>query len=163
MLTAAKLREVLSYDPLTGEFLWLIKSNTRDIGSIAGSFDSKGYRQIKIDQRVYKAHRLAWLYIHGVWPMKRLDHFDGVKNNNCLSNLREATPTQNLFNTGLCSSNQTGFKGVSFHKRSGKFIAAARIHGKKTHLGLYATAELASEAYQATAKEHHGTFHKGIP
>lgn len=160
MLTAEKLKEVLSYDPMTGEFIWLVKSNSRAIGSIAGSFDSKGYCQIKIGQRVYKAHRLVWLYVHGVWPSKGLDHFDGVKNNNRLSNLREATQVQNLHNVGLTSANTTGFKGVSFHKRSGKFIAAARIHGKKTHLGLHATAELASEAYQAAAKEHHGTFYK---
>lgn len=163
MLTAEKLREVLSYNPMTGEFLWLIKSNSRAIGSIAGTLDAKGYCCIKINQCVYKAHRLAWLYVYGVWPTKRLDHFDGVKNNNRLTNLREATPTQNLFNTGLCSSNTSGFKGVSFYKRVGMFVASARINGKKKHLGFHATAELASEAYQAAAKEHHGTFYRGIP
>lgn len=160
MLTVEKLKEILSYDPTTGEFLWLVESKSRAIGSIAGTLDAKGYCCIKINQRVYKAHRLAWLYIHGTWPTKLLDHSDGVKNNNRIGNLREATPRENLFNVGLYSSNSTGYKGVSFHKRSGKFIAAARIHGKKTHLGLHTTAELAFKAYQTAVKEHHGIFFK---
>lgn len=160
MLTAKRLREVLSYDPITGEFRWLISSNHIAVGSTAGTIESQGYCQIKVDQRIYKAHRLAWLYMHGVWPTNQIDHEDGVKANNIFTNLRQATNTENMLNLPKRATNKTGFKGVSVHKTSGKFVAQAQINGKRKHLGLYATAELASEAYQASAKANHGIFYK---
>lgn len=163
MLTATKLREVLSYDPMTGVFNWLVKNNRRAVGDVAGTTNHDGYHHITIDRRIYAAHRLAWFYTHGVWPTNLIDHDDGNKNNNQLSNLREATGTQNKFNMGMYVNNQTGFKGVSMSKNKNKFVANIRLNGKATYLGVYATAELASKAYHEAAKQHHGVFYKSTP
>ena len=160
MLTVEKLKEVLSYEPTTGEFIWLVKSRSKEVGSTAGTLDHSGYIHITINRRIYQAHRLAWLHTHGTWPVEHIDHDDGVKSNNRLKNLREATRSQNQFNTGLSVVNTSGFKGVSWDKNRDKFSAKIRLNGKKIFLGYHATAELASAAYNKAAKDNHGVFYK---
>lgn len=157
MLTAGRLKELLSYDPETGEFRWLVSSGRVFKGSVAGCL-SKGYIQIRVDNQAYRAHRLAWLYVHGVWPTKEIDHIDSARPNNRIANLREATRTENLRNIGLQSHSTTGYKGVS--KAANKYLACATLNSKKIHLGHFPTAELASEAYQTFAKANHGEFYR---
>ena len=158
-LIAERLGELLSYEPETGVFRWRVSRGPAVAGSVAGSLTTYGYIKIKVDGRFYRAHRLAWIYVHGVWPSKDLDHKDENKANNRLKNLREASSSQNGFNVGIRTHNTTGFKGVCHHS-GGKFQASAKLNGKRTHLGLFITAELASEAYQAFAKANHGDFYK---
>ena len=99
-LTAEWLRAVLDYDPKTGLFHWRIDRGGRKarIGALAGSFDATGYIQIMIDGKNYKAHRLAWLYVTGNWPIGDIDHLNGERANNRWSNLREATKSINQQN-----------------------------------------------------------------
>lgn len=156
MLTQERLKELLSYDLESGEFRWRVERRGAAKGNIAGRLTASGYNHISIDSSSYYAHRLAWLYVHSVWPTRDIDHIDADKANNRLKNLREVTRTQNLFNTGLWSHNTSGYKGVHYRKSSGKYMAYAQLEGKTKHLGSYTTAELASEAYQAFAKEHIG-------
>ena len=160
MLTQERLKELLSYDPETGEFRWLVSKGTAVKGSVAGSRNSDGYICIQVAGRSYRAHRLAWLYVCGVWPIKDLDHIDRDRTNNLIENLREATRTENNCNVGLQSNNTTGFKGVSFHKANVKYLARANLNGKSIYLGLFPTAELASAAYQAFALANHNSFYR---
>ena len=159
MLTQERLKKLLSYSPDTGEFGRLVARGPRSKGAAAGSL-SHGYIQIMLDRRVYRAHRLAWLYTHGVWPVRDIDHIDGNKANNQIKNLREATDSENNCNVGLKSNNTTGYKGVHFYKARNRFQAYAKINGKRIHLGYFPTAELASEAYQTFAKANHGEFYR---
>ena len=155
MITANRLRQLLDYDADTGVFTWREPRGVRS-HSVAGSIDNHGYRKIKINGRCYKAHRLlAWPHVHGEWPSGEIDHANGNKADNPIRNLRIAiaTPSQNNWNRAPTSRNSTGFKGVQ-RSGGGKFRALATVDGKQVYLGRYATAELAQEADNATAKLH---------
>lgn len=157
--TPEELRELLDYDPETGIFTWKVKVRSQTvIGEEAGGLSGKGYGRIQIKGVRYYTHRLAWYYHYGVEPKEQIDHVNGVKGDNRLSNLREATNAENNRNQGKQSNNTSGFKGVSLKKSTKKFVAECWVNGKKHFLGSYDTAELAHEAYKAFAKEHHGDF-----
>lgn len=161
VLTQDELKSKLHYNPETGIFTWNI-SPVRPVkaGSIAGSVDGNGYILIGISCKRISAHRLAWLYAHGHFTTSDIDHINGVRNDNRLCNLREATRSQNLFNrSGANKNNTSGFKGVAFNKRSESFRAMIRINGKNTNLGYFNTPEEASEAYQTAARKYHGEFY----
>lgn len=157
-LTAERLREVLSYDPESGIFRWKKSRRNVNTGKVAGTPCSGGYISIGVDQKYYKAHRLAWLYVHGVWPAELIDHINGDTSNNRISNLREATFSQNLVNRGPNTKNKTGFKGVFHNKDTGRFIACAAVNKKQKTIGSYATAEEASAAYREFVTKWHGEF-----
>jgi len=159
MITKARLKELLSYDPETGVFTWIAhRKNALGIGAIAGSLHKTGYRQIKIDYVLHKAHRLAWLYMYGEMPTLSLDHIDCDKANNRISNLREATKNQNGYNQPAQRSNTTGYKGVTKVKGSDRWVAQIRDNGKPVKLGWFKSPEDAYEAYKIAAVKFHGEF-----
>ena len=92
-----RLEERLSYDRETGLFIWRM-ARADKIGAIAGKREHHGYIQIVIDGRAYMAHRLAWLWQTGGWPLREIDHVNGHKDDNTWNNLREATRSQNCIN-----------------------------------------------------------------
>lgn len=155
-LTPARLHEVLAYDCETGIFTRKLTTSTRvKIGSIAGAFGSGGYINIKIDNVLFLAHRLAWLYVNLRWPDKRLDHTNGCLTDNRISNLREATASENQQNCKVRRDSSSGFTGVSFNKATNKWQAQISINGKTKYLGVFKTPELADAAYKATKLELH--------
>lgn len=159
MITAEYLRRLLHYDPGTGVFRWKIWGGERaPAGTTAGSMMALGYSTICIDSRHYLAHRLAWLYMTGDWPVVDIDHANLDKADNRWSHLREATRAQNKGNESRRSSNTTGAKGVYWHRQNRKWIANIRRNGKQTYLGSFATRDEAAAAYAAAAKEHFGEF-----
>ena len=159
MLTAARLRELLSYDPDTGVFRWRVsRPGTRGIGSIAGASDGQGYHQIGIDGRIYRDHRLAWLYMTGEWPADDVDHINRDRGDCRFANLREATRSQNNANAKRPSDNTSGYKGVSFDKRRGRWHAYISHGGRRKNLGMFDTAVAAYEARLAAAARLHGEF-----
>lgn len=159
-LTHARLLEVLSYDRENGIFTWRIKLSPRGkVGTRAGTTGGKyGYRIIWIDGVSYQAGRVAWFYEHGRWPKADIDHTDGDRSNDRLSNLREATRSENNANRRLSKSNRSGFKGVSFNTREGMWRAAIAKDGKKYSLGSFKSPEEAHRAYCAKAETLHGKF-----
>jgi len=142
MLTQSRLKEFLDYDPLTGIFAWKKRTHLNSteivIGGIAGSTNNGGYRQICINQKSYKAHRLAWLFIYGVWPEFQIDHIDQNKSNNRITNLRDVSISENCQNRKSGKSNKNGFDGVTQTKTG----FAARMT-----LGSFKTAEEAHMCY----------------
>jgi hypothetical protein len=158
-LTAARLRELLHYDPETGAFTWRIRRGSRQAGQPTGSaINSHGYMQIGIDGKLKKAHVLAWLYMTGEHPESLVDHKDGTRTNNIFSNLRSTTYTVNAENRRLprlgCES---GFLGVSRQRRIDKWQAAIQINGRKRYLGVFGTPEEAHAVYlDAKRKLHEG-------
>lgn len=154
MLTLERLKEVLDYDPLSGLFRWKVSLSIRTaVGSIAGCPDKDGYIVIRIDKILYKAHRLAWFYVHGVMPSSPIDHRNTVTNDNRVGNLRLASYVLNGGNRGKNQRNSTGFKGVTKNPRSSNYFAKIQKDGKPYYLGTFATAEEASIAYQNAAKQ----------
>lgn len=155
MLTAERLRSLLDYDPATGVFLWRVRRGPSALaGSIAGHIIAGGYRLIGVDGTEYYAHRLAWLYVHGAWPTGHIDHQNVTPGDDRISNLREATRSQNLANRPAQSNNTSGLKGVSFHKGAGRWRATIQ----HKYLGLFDTAEEAHAAYRAAASRVFGEF-----
>jgi HNH endonuclease len=156
-LTVERLKELLSYDPLTGSFRWLVnRQGPAKAGDAAGSVTGKGYIQIGIDGRLYLAHRLAFLYMTGEFPKNEGDHHDLCKSNNVWSNLRDATSRQNKGNQTVRVTNLLGVKGVSIEGK--KFVAKIRVNGKKKHLGTFTTVETASAAYAKAANDNFKEF-----
>lgn len=157
ILTVQRLREAVSYDPETGIFIRLEgTSNVIKAGDIAGWPDRNGHLRFGLDGKTYAAHRLAWLYVYGVWPSGIIDHKDGVRDNNRINNLRDATNCVNQQNQRTPHKNGTsGFLGVTFHKNRNKFQAQIGTkHGHK-YLGVYPTAELAHQAYLEAKRQLH--------
>jgi hypothetical protein len=130
MITQSELKQILHYDESTGIFRWLIKpSINTNIGDIAGGLNGEGYVHIKIKGTKYKAHRLAWLYVHGTHPVNVIDHINRVKNDNRLVNLRDVTKRENCLNQYTT--------GIKFHKRMNKWQAVySSLNGRK-HLGTF--------------------------
>ena len=118
---------------------------------------STGYKLLKIDYRQYREHRLIWLYVHGTLH-KTLDHIDGDKTNNHISNLRKATPNQNQHNTLLSTSNTSGVKGVSWNKQQQKWRARIKLGGKEYHIGFFKTIEEADFYIRKKREKLHGEY-----
>lgn len=157
MITQERLKEVLDYDPESGEFRWKAnRKNAIPVGGVAGSTHRTGYRQIKIDGILHKSHRLAWLYMYGEMPTLSLDHIDGNKSNNRIANLRQATKSQNGYNQGRQRNNTTGYKGVT--KSGNCWLAQIRNNGVPMRLGRFPSPELAYAAYCDAANKFHGEF-----
>ena len=150
-ITAEKLRSIASYAPETGLF-------TRKNGTKAGTLSHHGYLRMKIDDKTYQVHRLAWLYMTGGMPAHSIDHIDGDKLNNRISNLREADRSQNNQNGRAAERKYELPRGVGISHPSGRFKASISLGNKRRHLGTFNTPEEAGEFYQLAADLLHGEF-----
>jgi hypothetical protein len=151
VLTFERLNQLLFVDANKGIFIW--KSDTGGKGKKdkeAGNLMSNGYIKIGVDGKEYLAHRLMWFYVYGEFPTRSLDHIDRCRTNNCISNLRLATPKQNAENMFRVNQNTSGYKGVHFVKRlqgrTKPWQANITHNGKAIHIGYFATAQEASFA-----------------
>lgn len=158
-ISADRLRELVDYDPETGVFRWKYRKSIRvkKVGAIAGGVGSKGYWQIRIDGQLFYAHRLACRWMTGKWPQE-IDHANRNKLDNRWANLRICSRPENHYNRLAQANNSSGFKGVTFNKRLGKWAAQINAECKHINLGLFATIEEANEAYRRAALELHGQF-----
>ena len=158
MISQADLKTILHYDPETGLFTRLHKNGRRwRIGDVAGC-KARGYIVIRTSAtELYRAHRLAWLYVQGMCP-KFIDHINGVKDDNRIANLRPTNKAGNAYNSPTPANNTSGFKGVSFHAQSGKWAAKTQFRGRYIHLGLFDVKEDAAAAYRQFILANHGEF-----
>src|ERR1700754_9060 len=158
-LTANYIRSVLCYDQETGVFTNRItRSANAKAGWISGCINSKGYRIIRFGKRNYYANRLAWLYVHGVWPSGMIDHADRDTLNDRISNLRDATRSQNGGNAERRIDNTSGKKGVTWHKRMKRYQVCIQVNGIRKHLGSFKNIEAAAQAYDAAASKMFDEF-----
>lgn len=154
-LTAERLRELLVYDSLTGVFTWRVARGGVEIGQIGGTLTSYGYWQITVDRKLYRAHRLAWFYVYGVFPPQHLDHINGDRADNQIVNLRPCDDFLNGQNRSLHGSGTTGYLGVTFDKSRQKFKAQIKFQGVSRNLGRFPTAIEAHSAYLEAKKTIH--------
>lgn len=146
MLTQARLKEFLSYDPETGVFTNVKSGKGRKpVGAVAGSPHKHGYLSSMIDGKNYLHHRLAWFYVHGYFPPSDTDHINGVRNDNRLCNLRPAERFENCQNVEA--------RGVWFE--AGKWRAEVTVRQRRHYLGRHASKAGAEAAYaEAKARLH---------
>ncbi|PZR88390.1 MAG: Fis family transcriptional regulator [Stutzerimonas stutzeri] len=153
-----RLREVAVYDRGFGEFFSTVQRGKVLPGEVLGCFRRDGYLVIGLDGHTYLAHHLVWLWHHERWPIGDLDHVFGDPMDNRIQCLREATRGQNLANAKRPKSNTSGFKGVAWHRRAGRWRAEISIDRRRRYLGLFDTPEQAHAAYMAAAREARGSF-----
>ena len=154
-LTAETLRHLFFYDARTGVFTWKNSARPSRNGTIAGSLKGTGYRTLKINQKEYQEGRCAWLYVHGEWPAKWIDHIDGCKTNNAIENLREASTSENAQNLCRTRPSRSGLLGVSWVTAVGKWRASIKKDDKLIFLGDRKTPEEAHQLYlDAKARLH---------
>lgn len=159
MITQARLKELLKYDPVTGIFRARVTRSTRIVGQIVGCKAKRKnieYLRINIDYKYYYAHRLAWLYVNGSMP-RLIDHINRNGLDNRIDNLRLADHTQNHINCKIYINNKTGFKGVCLDRR-GKYRATIKNNKKQIHIGTFDTPEEAYAAYITHARKLYGDF-----
>lgn len=141
-----RLRELLIYDPETGEIRF------RD-GSRGFTVTTKGYLQTTIDGVTFYAHRLIWKLLHDLEP-PQIDHRDGNRANNRELNLRASNHTINNRNAKMRKDNTSGFCGVSWYEPRRSWRAHIRIDGKLRHLGYFGNVDDAVQARQRASREH---------
>jgi len=156
MLTAKRLRELLSYDELTGEFRRLSGRGGKKKGSIAGTPNCDGYVQICIDKKHYLAHRLAWLYVHGEWPQDQIDHRFGIRNDNRFSEIRESNVLHNAQNKrSPHRPSKSGLLGVAWDASRSKWHATIKVDGIRRSLGRFNDAGQAYSVYLNAKRQLH--------
>lgn len=167
-LCAERVRALLHYSPETGVFTWRDRDLTefsslraamafraRKVGVVAGCVSKiSGYREIKLDGATYKAHRLAWLHVNGELPSLDLDHINGDRDDNRMSNLRVASRVDNGRNKKRPTTNTSGAIGVRWHAQLGKWIAQIKLLGRSHHLGLFDIFDDAVAARKKADAEH---------
>lgn len=159
-ITCEQLQGILSYNPKTGAFQYRVKRGAQNAGTVAGGKMVRGNWSIGINYKRYSAHRLAWLYMTGIWPENEIDHIDGNPLNNRWDNLREVTGAQNKQNYRRPRiDNKSGYLGVYLHGKnkngSDRWRARINLDGKAVHLGLFDTPQEAHAAYVEAKRKLH--------
>ncbi len=155
-INACEASGSFKYEPSTGLIFRLVSAGRGKAGSVAGRKNSAGYIDIQYHGRRYAAHRLAWLLVHGRWPSNQIDHINGERSDNRLSNIRECTHAENHQNRALRSDNKSGCPGVYWAKHASKWCARIKVKGSPRRLiGYFDSVETASDAYLAAKRELH--------
>lgn len=155
-LTVERVKQLLRYDPETGDFYNLVKRVHLPVGLIKKKIKPSGYYTHKIDCVPYLAHRLAWLYMTGKWPQYHIDHINGIGHDNRWVNLRDVPQRDNVENRHRPrSDNRLGVMGVKPNWNKKKFVAYIRAGERRFHIGTYDTVEEAHRAYIETKRKLH--------
>ena len=137
MLTQKRLKELLLYNPDTGLFIRKKRVSSNALrGAVAGGI-VHGYVRIKIDRKVYSAHRLAFLYMVGYFPETTVDHINRVTNDNRWKNLREVTRLCQTRNCGMSKNNSSGVKVIYWGSRAGKWCVGMSVLGRRKTIGTF--------------------------
>jgi len=159
-----KLLSLIKFNELTGLWSWKYRPtakkewNTRYAHKIAGTTLKNGYVHIRIDGKLYYAHRLAWFYMTGDWPKEEIDHIDGNPSNNMWENLREATCSENLCNSKKKIDNTSGHKGIYFYEKRNTWYAIIHKNGKRVFYKAFKTKQDAILARNNVIFQYHKDF-----
>lgn len=149
-----ELKLLFSYDPDTGAIHWIAKGKGMIKKKAAGTLLHSGYLGICVGPKRWQAHRIAWALHHGAWPKDQIDHINGIKTDNRICNLREATNSQNGKNLGLSKANKSGVKGVSFENYTQRWKASIKVENKTISLGRFNSIEDAAIARRLAEKHY---------
>ena len=149
--TPEHVRQLVSYDPETGRFVWLPREVGRDgslrsvntfnaiyAGRPAFTIDhGNGYLSSTFFQVKAHAHRVAWVWMMGEWPDGEIDHINGDRSDNRWANLRLVTKSQNMRNAKLRSNNRSGHHGIYWDRSKRRWAATIKGDGRTLHLGRF--------------------------
>jgi len=155
MLEKDALCELFEYRD--GELYWAVNKGRIRAGTIAGTVNSTGRKQVAINCKLYKVHRIIYAMHHGIVP-PCIDHIDGNPLNNRIENLRAATHSENMYNLGAKSNNKTGEKGVFWDGINQRWGAYCYVKGKKIYAGYHKKFESAVDAVRELRARLHGSF-----
>lgn len=148
------LNDMLDYSTETGYLFWKCdRTGGVKSGHKAGSKNSRGYINVGVNGKIYAAHRIIWKMYYGYEP-EEIDHINGVRTDNRISNLRVCTRSQNIVNRG--PSGSSGIKGV--HNVRGRWIAQISIRGKSTYIGTFDCKHEAGEAFKRESEKINGDY-----
>ena len=162
MPSQAYLKELFDYDPNTGHLIYKKARAGISVGARAGSIDSWGHRQVKIDGKIYQAHRIIWLWWYGDLPICQIDHINRIKDDNSIYNLRLALRNDydNQQNVGLRKNNSSGVRGVCWLARSNSWQVQIQAGKKKIHVGLFSCLLDAVAARLAAERKYYTFLHQ---
>lgn len=163
LITQDYLKSQLNYCMETGKFTRNMRTRKFKQGAECGTLRSSGYVIISIDRVLYRAHRLAWLYVTGEWPSDEMDHVNGDRSDNRFVNLRVCNRSQNGFNKGVRRDSGVGVKNVLYYKDWGKYCVRIRVSGKDYNYGPFSSIDEASSVAAHAQTIHHQEFarHQG--
>jgi hypothetical protein len=148
-LTAARARELFSYDPATGELRNLVNRKWAHAGALAGHLRrDDGSLRARIDGRRYQVDQVVWLVAYGAWPASLIGHINKVRSDNRLSNLRLSSRGESLRNAKLHKNNSSGFTGVSWEARRKLWLATIGVDNRAVYLGHFKDKDEAAAAYE---------------
>lgn len=154
-ITPEYLSSVFKYDPETGDLSWRdAHTNRVKAGDVIRAKIGKGYYAVQLDCHRMRAHNVVWAMHYGKFPEGVIDHINGIKTDNRISNLRDVTHSQNAYNVGKQKNNTTGVKGVS--RNGSGFKAEISAEKKSDYLGTFPSLDQAAQAYANAVKILHG-------
>lgn len=145
-MTREELKNFLRYDPLTGLFIRTVTAGGKPAGSIAGYKDPRGYIHIQVNGTIYRAHRLAFLYMTGEFPKYSVDHIDRNPSNNIWTNLRDIPSAENQWNKSTKTDLNSGFTHITRRKNCKSWVVRlGKRHGEE-HVGSFKSLDTAISA-----------------
>lgn len=125
--------------------------------SFVGTKEKKGYLCVSINSKRYKVHRIIWFMHYGYFP-NQIDHINGIRDDNRIENLREATTTQNNHNAKLRKDNISGVKGVCWDNLKQRWIAKLSVNKKRIQIGYFKDLEVAKLEIAKARNKYHKEF-----
>jgi hypothetical protein len=168
-VSVSDVRSLFSYDAETGNLFWSVRRVGTPVNRPAGCKQPSGYVRLKISDKYFYAHRVAWAIHYGSWPLEQLDHINHDGLDNRIANLRPASQAENLKNKSRYKNNASGVTGVSFHAGKAKWVVNINIGGKQVEIGRFANKDDAIAARRDAEKSHgyhenHGALNlDGLP
>lgn len=168
-IDVAILKTLIDYNPETGAFFWKERTilkpqdkvwNKRFANKQTGYLANiHGFKcvQIRIHDKLYRAHRIAWAYVNGDWPKEEIDHINLDPTDNRIVNLRLADRSQNECNKKIRIDNKLGVKGVFFDENRKKYMVQLKFKNNKIRKRV-STLEEERDLYAALVSKFHGEF-----
>lgn len=156
-LTQERLKELLSYNPETGEFKRIKEVGNTKVGDTPGHF-IEGYRYVTVDGRTYPAHRLVFLFVYGEYPSSDVDHKNLKRDDNRLENLRITNRRNNMLNISSHKDSVLGKKNIFYRKDTGKYSVRATVNGRYRSFGCFEDLELAELVAKYVREKYHGEY-----
>lgn len=154
-----KIEDCISYNPYTGVLTWSTRvNNSVSVGQTLGTRHNKGYLFFRLNKKFYFCHKVAWFLHYGCWPSGEIDHINGDKSDNRITNLRDVTHLQNMCNTPSRQKTSSKYKGVHIIKTTGKWRATLWNGCSKLHLGVFSCEKEAALAYDTEARKVFGEY-----
>ena len=160
-VTIEMLREMIDYNPKTGDMVWKERQGRARARAIAGQpvgCPRPPYRTVNIYRNKLYVHRIAFALTHGRWPEPFCDHINGDPSDNRACNLREATHLESAHNIRGHKSSRSGVKGVHWHPKNERWCVRVSDNRRNRYFGSFDTIDEAAAVARSVREKLHGEF-----